>query len=82
MFKTQQTAPLFEQNRPPSLRKMPKRRHASRHIHNEKITENKEFLTGYNYESWHYRYVGVDVATQIKNEDITFDEYYAYYVEG
>ena len=44
--------------------------------------ENKEFLTGYNYESWHYRYVGVDVATQIKNEDITFDEYYAYYVEG
>ena len=44
--------------------------------------ENKEHLTGYNYESWHYRYVGVDVATQIKNEDITFDEYYAYYVEG
>ena len=44
--------------------------------------EGKEYITGYNYESWHYRYVGVDVATQIKNENITFDEYYAYYVEG
>lgn len=43
--------------------------------------KGKEYLTGYNYESWHYRYVGVKVATQIKNEDITFDEYYAYYEE-
>ena len=43
--------------------------------------EGKEFITGYNYESWHYRYVGIEVATQIKNENITFDEYYAYYVE-
>ena len=43
--------------------------------------EGKEYLTGYMYESWHYRYVGVDVATQIYNEGITFEEYYAYYVE-
>ena len=44
--------------------------------------KEKEFITGYNYESWHYRYVGIDVAKQIKNENITFDEYYAYYMEG
>ena len=42
----------------------------------------KTDLTGYEYESWHYRYVGVDTATKIFEEDITFDEYYAYYIEG
>ena len=44
--------------------------------------KGKEYLTGYNYESWHYRYVGVEVANKIKELDITFDEYYAYFVEG
>ncbi len=44
--------------------------------------KGKEYITGYDYESWHYRYVGVDVATKIKKENITFDEYYAYYLEG
>ncbi len=39
------------------------------------------YLTGYNFESWHFRYVGVDVATQINNEQITFEEYYEYYVK-
>lgn len=43
--------------------------------------KGKEDITGYDYESWHYRYVGVDVAKQIYDEDITFDEYYAYYIE-
>lgn len=43
--------------------------------------EDKEYLTGYKFESWHYRYVGVDLATKIKNLNITFDEYYAYYIE-
>ena len=42
--------------------------------------EGKDHITGYNTESWHFRYVGVDVATQIYNEGITFDEYYAYYI--
>lgn len=44
--------------------------------------KGKENLTGYNYEAWHYRYVGVKDATRIKNEGITFDEYYAYYIEN
>lgn len=43
--------------------------------------ENKENITGYSFESWHYRYVGVDVATFIYENDLTFDEYYAYYLE-
>ena len=44
--------------------------------------KNKEDITGYSYESWHYRYVGKDVATKIKKLGITFDEYYAYFIEG
>ncbi len=43
--------------------------------------KGKEYITGYKYESWHYRYVGVDAATTIHDNDITFDEYYAYYIE-
>ena len=44
--------------------------------------KGKEDLTGYDYEPWHYRYVGVDVAKQIHEEDITYEEYYAYYIEN
>ena len=44
--------------------------------------KDKEDITGYSYESWHYRYVGVDVAKKIKSEGLSFDEYYAYYVEN
>lgn len=43
--------------------------------------KDKEYLTGYEYESWHYRYVGVEAATYIYKNNITFDEYYAYFVE-
>ena len=42
--------------------------------------KDKEDITGYEYESWHYRYVGVEAATEIHNKKITYDEYYAYYV--
>ena len=34
-----------------------------------------EDITGYNYEPWHYRYVGVDIATEIHRRNITFEEY-------
>ena len=44
--------------------------------------KGKEGITGYDYESWHYRYVGEKVATEIKKKGITYDEYYAYYIEG
>ncbi|MBR1416232.1 MAG: M15 family metallopeptidase [Bacilli bacterium] len=44
--------------------------------------KDSEKLTGYTYEPWHYRYVGEKAAKTIREEDITFDEYYAYYVEN
>ena len=42
--------------------------------------EGKEDITGYNYEAWHYRYVGKKVAKYIYENDITFEEYWAYFV--
>ena len=39
-------------------------------------------IFGFAYEPWHLRYVGKDVAKRIHDEDITFDEYYAYYIES
>lgn len=44
--------------------------------------KDKKNITGYDYESWHYRYVGKDVAKTIHEKKITFDEYYAYYIEN
>ena len=32
-------------------------------------------ITGFKYEPWHYRYVGIDVATYIHNHNITLEEY-------
>lgn len=43
--------------------------------------KDKEYITGYEYESWHYRYVGEQAAKIIQEENITFDEYYAYYID-
>ncbi len=43
--------------------------------------EDKQEITGYGYEPWHYRYVGEEVATYIHEENITFEEYYAYFIE-
>lgn len=43
--------------------------------------KDKEYITGYNYESWHYRYVGEELATKVKESGLTYDEYYAYYCE-
>ena len=43
--------------------------------------KGKENITGYSYEAWHYRYVGIDNATKVYNEGITYDEYYEYYLK-
>ena len=43
--------------------------------------EDKVDITGYSYESWHFRYVGEDIATYIYENDITLEEYYAYFLE-
>lgn len=43
--------------------------------------EGKENITGYTYESWHYRYVGREIAWQMRKENLTFDEYYMRYLD-
>ena len=43
--------------------------------------ENKEDITGYSYEAWHYRYVGKELAKKVYDSDLTYDEYYAYYLD-
>ena len=42
-----------------------------------RFPQDKEEETGYHFESWHYRYVGKEAATYIKENNISFEEYYA-----
>ncbi|MBQ8234406.1 MAG: M15 family metallopeptidase [Bacilli bacterium] len=44
--------------------------------------KDKEHITGYKYEPWHFRYVGFSIASIIHSEGITLDEYYAYYINN
>jgi D-alanyl-D-alanine carboxypeptidase len=37
----------------------------------------KENLTGYQYESWHIRYLGKDLAKKVNASGLTYDEYVA-----
>ncbi|MCP3775114.1 D-alanyl-D-alanine carboxypeptidase family protein [Paenibacillus sp. MZ04-78.2] len=37
--------------------------------------EGKENITGYQYEPWHLRYVGVDTAKTIAKQGVTLEEY-------
>lgn len=45
----------------------------------ERYKEGKEFITGYGYEPWHYRYVGIDAAKIIYENDLTLEEYLLLY---
>ena len=44
--------------------------------------KDKENITTYSFEAWHYRYVGVELAQKIKASNLTFDEYYVRYLES
>ena len=39
--------------------------------------KGKDKLTGYMYEEWHYRYLGIDVATKVYESGLTYDEFVA-----
>ncbi|WP_350223890.1 M15 family metallopeptidase [Pseudarthrobacter sp. efr-133-R2A-89] len=41
-----------------------------------------EAITGYAYEPWHLRYVGVEPATEIHDQDITLEEFTTRYADG
>ena len=56
--------------------------HAHEYGYILRYPKGKENITGYQYESWHYRYLGVELATKVHNEGITYDEYYAYYLDN
>lgn len=40
----------------------------------------KEHITGYIYESWHFRYVGVETAMAVKESGLTYEEYYEKFI--
>lgn len=42
-----------------------------------RFPKDKENETGYEFESWHYRYVGKDIAKYIHKHNITLEEYIA-----
>ncbi len=46
-----------------------------------RFPKDKEDITGYIYEPWHYRYVGVEHAKKIKKLGLTLEEYYAYFID-
>ncbi len=46
-----------------------------------RYTQENEFITGYKNEPWHYRYVGVEIATKMREENImSYEEYYFMYL--
>lgn len=44
-----------------------------------RYAKDKEDITGYIYEPWHFRYVGVEVATFMKDNNLCFEEFWALY---
>lgn len=40
-----------------------------------RFPDGKENITGYQYEPWHIRYVGVDTAKEIMSQGLTLEEY-------
>lgn len=42
---------------------------------------DKEYITTIEYEPWHFRYVGVEAATVMYNEDLTLEEFWETYLE-
>ena len=45
-----------------------------------RFPKDKEFITGYQFENWHIRYVGNDVAKTIHDNNLTLEEYIDLYV--
>ena len=47
----------------------------------ERFTKRYEHITGFKSEAWHYRYVGKDIAKYIHDNNISFEEYWAVYLD-
>lgn len=48
----------------------------------QRFPEEYEAITGFRVEPWHYRYVGKKIATYIYEHDISFEEYYAIFLDS
>ena len=48
--------------------------HAHEYGFHLRYQKGKEAITGYNFEPWHYRYVGVDLATALHQSGLTLEE--------
>lgn len=45
---------------------------------NLRYPKDKEVITGYNFEPWHYRYLGIGLATALYQSGLTLDEAWPY----
>ncbi len=43
--------------------------------------KGKSHITGYNYEPWHYRFLGEELAKLVNESGLTYDEYYVRYIK-
>ncbi|MBO0997510.1 M15 family metallopeptidase [Bacillus sp. SD075] len=50
--------------------------HASDYGFIIRYPEGKREITGYKYEAWHIRYVGIEIAKEIETQGMTLEEYY------
>ncbi len=46
-----------------------------------RFPKDKESVTGYQFENWHIRYVGVELATKIHDSKLCLEEYYDKYLK-
>ncbi|SDD63474.1 D-alanyl-D-alanine carboxypeptidase [Paenibacillus sp. UNCCL117] len=51
--------------------------HASEYGFIIRYPKGKEAITGYQYEPWHLRYVGVQLAKELTKQGLTLEEYYS-----
>ena len=50
-------------------------KHAHEYGFIQRYPEDKTRITGISYEPWHYRYVGVEVATEMYEKNLCLEEY-------
>ncbi|MEK3884079.1 M15 family metallopeptidase [Paenibacillus sp. PL2-23] len=50
--------------------------HAAEYGYIIRYPEGKQHITGYQYEPWHLRYVGIDIASELAASGETLEEYY------
>ena len=47
-----------------------------------RYTKEFESITGYTSEPWHYRYVGIDIASYIHEHPMSYEEYFVRFLDN